>query len=141
MTVALAAAVTWETIDDLIASRWNGRPELRGKGCATYLIPSPTGGTIQVFIDLNRRWCEIDVDCFRTTCRAAEPSKAWFQTYTWPLVASTCKQARMNGFPAERRGSYAGAYPLDRSAIPEVFTAWIDRELIWGLPPEEPSSS
>jgi len=98
-------AVTWETIDDLIASRWNGRLELRGKGCAAYLIPSPTG---TIHPGLHRFEPAVVRDRPRLLpyhLPGCERSKAWFQTYTWPLVASTCKQGRMNGFPAEQRGS------------------------------------
>jgi hypothetical protein len=98
-------------------------------------VPSPTGGTFSVEVNLQPRWCGLAIDRWRTTDRAEEPSRAWFKENVWPAVMNCGKRTGYGHMPSGG-GAYAGAYPIDRSALLDVLTAWVDQELTWGVPRE-----
>ncbi len=137
MSTTATASVTWATIEALIADRWNGQRTIRSGSTRYYRVPAPTGGTFGVEVTLRRRWCSLTVDRWRTTDRDTGKAQPWFKEHIWPYVYRACR-ARRTGYGILPNGStIATAYPIDRADLPDALTAWVDQELLWGVPRED----
>lgn len=129
---------TWAEIDDLAQQRWAGQPGGRRGSERWWKVPSPTGGYLRLEVTLRRRWCSLAVDRWPTTDRTEEPSTTWFQENVWPAVQSATAERRTGyGLLPSGGGAFACATPIERSALVDILTAWIDQELTWGVPRDE----
>lgn len=124
--------VTWRDVDAIIEAL-NGEPGFRNGSTRGWRIPSPTGGTLLVEVDLQPRWCSITVDRWRTTDRDEAKSGPWFERHVWPHVdrALQVKRRGWGTMPCGRE--FSSASPVERSAVPEVLASWLDAEVTWGV--------
>lgn len=127
---------SWTDVESLISERWAGRRRGRSGSSRFYRVPSPTGGEFLVEVTLRPRWCALAVDRWRTTDRTDEPSSSWFESHVWPVVrqATAARGNGRSGFLPSGGGAWAYASPIERAALLDVLTAWVDQELAWGMP-------
>ena len=122
----------WEDIAAVLEAR--GRQLCSRDGSLRcWAVPSPTGGTFRVEVTLRPRWCSAAIDRWNTTDRAREPSRAWHQAHTWPVVRQAITQHGGHGDLPSGGRTFDCARPLPREALTGLLAEWVDAELGWGV--------
>ncbi len=131
---------TWTDIAAVLEAR-GGKLRLRSGNQRAWRVPHPTGGTFQVEVTLRPRWCSLSVDRWYTTSREKDLAGPWFETHVWPFVNEALR--RHDGFGCLPSGgpTFTAASPLQRGDLLEVLEPWIDAELAWGVPRDEPRTN
>lgn len=126
---------SWDQIETVISERAGTRTRRWGSH-REYRVPSPTGGTFLVEINLNPRWCSLTIDRWRTTHRDEARARPWLKANVWPAVSRATEVRRTWGTMPGGGPTTSTATPIDRADLLDVLAAWVDAELTWGVPPE-----
>src|ERR1700730_4241676 len=128
----VSAMTTWGQIEAVIDEH-GGTCSRRYGGRREYRVPSPTGGTFLVEVDLRPRWCSLTIDRWRTTHRDETLARPWLEANVWPVVtrASEVRRRSWGTLPAGGP-TISTATPIARGDLVDVLAAWVAAELTWG---------
>ncbi len=131
----------WAKIELMIKSKWNGTrrtPCYKNSSSRRYRIPSPSGGHLELGIQIYSRYCRIEIDRWGTTNYDDLISEVWFSNVIWPVIKEGLEQHSRNvSTVLPRGGSQASAWPIPRNKVIETLETWMEAEKILGLPEHE----